>query len=246
MRRRPGERRTDGRERSAAPVINHPRAWSAPPAARTTRGGWRTSPASSRRASPCCPAPPIYGFRCCCARPAITPASILSVSRPRGPWPRRRRRCRAAIRWRSNTSMRAEPDGMARKYRVMFIGGVAYPLHLAISADWKVHYFTAAMAADPAFRAEERRFLDDMPAVARRRGDGGTGGHPGDAGTGLCRHRFRDRAGRLAAAVRGQRDDGDHPARRPIRSGTIAAERWPARWRRRRRLLPRGRERHHE
>ena len=56
-------------------------------------------------------------------------------------------------------------DGMARKYRVMFIGGVVYPLHLAISDDWKVHYFTAAMAADPAFRAEERRFLDNMPAV---------------------------------------------------------------------------------
>jgi hypothetical protein len=57
------------------------------------------------------------------------------------------------------------PDGMARKYRVMFIGGVAYPLHLAISADWKVHYFTAAMAADLVCREEERRFLDDMPAV---------------------------------------------------------------------------------
>jgi tetratricopeptide (TPR) repeat protein len=57
------------------------------------------------------------------------------------------------------------PDGMARKYRVMFIGGALYPLHLAISADWKVHYFSAAMQADPQFRAEERRFLDGMPAV---------------------------------------------------------------------------------
>ncbi len=56
-------------------------------------------------------------------------------------------------------------DGMARKYRVMIIDGVLYPLHLAISADWKVHYFTADMAADAACRAEERRFLDDMPAV---------------------------------------------------------------------------------
>lgn len=56
-------------------------------------------------------------------------------------------------------------DGMARKYRVMFIDGVAYPLHLAISADWKVHYFTAGMATNAAHRAEERRFLDDMPAV---------------------------------------------------------------------------------
>ena len=57
------------------------------------------------------------------------------------------------------------PDGMARKYRVMFIDGTAYPLHLAISRDWKVHYFSAGMAADAAFRDEERRFLDDMPAV---------------------------------------------------------------------------------
>jgi len=56
-------------------------------------------------------------------------------------------------------------DGMARKYRVMFIGGTAYPLHLAISRDWKVHYFTADMAGSAAFREEEHRFLDDMPAV---------------------------------------------------------------------------------
>jgi hypothetical protein len=57
------------------------------------------------------------------------------------------------------------PDGMARKYRAMFIDGVLHPLHLAIAADWKVHYFTAAMAASAAHRDEERRFLDDMPAV---------------------------------------------------------------------------------
>jgi hypothetical protein len=56
-------------------------------------------------------------------------------------------------------------DGMARKYRVMFVDGVAYPLHLAISADWKVHYFSADMARSAAFRDEERRFLEDMPAV---------------------------------------------------------------------------------
>ena len=56
-------------------------------------------------------------------------------------------------------------DGMARRYRVMFIDGVAYPLHLAISRGWKVHYFTASMAGDASFREEERRFLDDMPAV---------------------------------------------------------------------------------
>jgi glutathione synthase/RimK-type ligase-like ATP-grasp enzyme len=56
-------------------------------------------------------------------------------------------------------------DGMARKYRAMFIDGAIYPLHLAIGADWKVHYFTAAMAAEPSFREEERCFLDDMQAT---------------------------------------------------------------------------------
>jgi glutathione synthase/RimK-type ligase-like ATP-grasp enzyme len=56
-------------------------------------------------------------------------------------------------------------DGMARKYRVLFVDGVAYPVHLAISADWKVHYATSAMAQNAAYRSEERRFLDDMPAV---------------------------------------------------------------------------------
>jgi tetratricopeptide (TPR) repeat protein len=56
-------------------------------------------------------------------------------------------------------------DGLARKYRVMIIDGALYPLHLAISQDWKVHYFTADMAADAAHRDEERRFLADMPSV---------------------------------------------------------------------------------
>jgi hypothetical protein len=55
------------------------------------------------------------------------------------------------------------PDGLARKYRVMFIDGAVYPLHMAASADWKVHYFTAAMAGNAALRAEEARFLSRMP-----------------------------------------------------------------------------------
>jgi hypothetical protein len=56
-------------------------------------------------------------------------------------------------------------DGQARKYRVMFIDDELYPLHLAISSDWKVHYFSAGMTQSAAYREEERRFLDDMPAV---------------------------------------------------------------------------------
>ena len=56
-------------------------------------------------------------------------------------------------------------DGSARKYRVMMIGGKIYPLHLAISRNWKVHYFTSDMADQPDHRAEEAAFLSDMPAV---------------------------------------------------------------------------------
>ena len=56
-------------------------------------------------------------------------------------------------------------DGSARKYRVMMIAGQIYPLHLAISRNWKVHYFTSDMADQPDHRAEELAFLADMPAV---------------------------------------------------------------------------------
>ena len=56
-------------------------------------------------------------------------------------------------------------DGLFRKYRAIAVGGVLHPLHLAISADWKVHYMTAAMGTDAALRTEEARFLADMPAT---------------------------------------------------------------------------------
>jgi tetratricopeptide (TPR) repeat protein len=53
------------------------------------------------------------------------------------------------------------PDGAWRKYRVMAIDGVLYPLHLAIARRWDVHYFSAALAEDAGYRAEEARFLAD-------------------------------------------------------------------------------------
>jgi hypothetical protein len=56
-------------------------------------------------------------------------------------------------------------DGNARKYRVMMIGGEIYPLHLAISGKWKVHYFTSDMADKPDHRLEEAAFLGDMPGA---------------------------------------------------------------------------------
>jgi hypothetical protein len=55
--------------------------------------------------------------------------------------------------------------GRFRKFRTMIVGGRLYPLHLAISDSWKVHYFTADMAEKPEHRAEEAAFLADMPAV---------------------------------------------------------------------------------
>ena len=56
-------------------------------------------------------------------------------------------------------------DGCARKYRGMMVGGKLYPLHLAISPDWKIHYFSADMAQNAAHRAEEAKFLAAMPAA---------------------------------------------------------------------------------
>jgi hypothetical protein len=51
----------------------------------------------------------------------------------------------------------------------MFIDGVAYPLHLAISREWKVHYFTSDMAERADHRAEEAAFLADMTATLGER-----------------------------------------------------------------------------
>jgi hypothetical protein len=56
-------------------------------------------------------------------------------------------------------------DGLARKYRAMMVDGKLYPLHLAIATDWKVHYFTSAMAEHGEHRAEEAAFLADMPSA---------------------------------------------------------------------------------
>ena len=56
-------------------------------------------------------------------------------------------------------------DGKVRKYRVMMIDGGLYPLHVAISSHWKIHYFTADMADRPEHRAEDAEFLENMPAV---------------------------------------------------------------------------------
>ncbi|WNV03013.1 hypothetical protein RP726_11070 [Candidatus Methylospira mobilis] len=55
--------------------------------------------------------------------------------------------------------------GDHHKYRVMFVNGALYPLHLAFSNNWKVHYFSSAMEDQPEYRALEAAFLNDMPSV---------------------------------------------------------------------------------
>jgi tetratricopeptide (TPR) repeat protein len=61
-------------------------------------------------------------------------------------------------------------DGDVRKYRVVAVDGKLFPVHLAIAPQWKVHYFSAAMADRPDHRAEEAAFLEDMPAVVGEQG----------------------------------------------------------------------------
>jgi aromatic-L-amino-acid/L-tryptophan decarboxylase len=56
-------------------------------------------------------------------------------------------------------------DGWARKYRVMMVGGKLYPVHLAISKQWKIHYFSADMRDCAEHREEEAKFLADMPGI---------------------------------------------------------------------------------
>jgi len=61
-------------------------------------------------------------------------------------------------------------DGLFRKFRVMIVDGKFYPLHLALSSHWKVHYFTADMAHTAANRDKDAAFLDDMAGVVGARG----------------------------------------------------------------------------
>jgi hypothetical protein len=58
-----------------------------------------------------------------------------------------------------------DADGNVRKYRVLTIDGQLYPLHLAISSEWMVHYFSADMAENAAHRAEDAAFLADWRSV---------------------------------------------------------------------------------
>lgn len=63
-----------------------------------------------------------------------------------------------------------DSDGFFRKCRVMIIDRKIYPLHLAISRHWKVHYFKADMADSSENRLQDAAFLNDMASVVGARG----------------------------------------------------------------------------
>jgi glutathione synthase/RimK-type ligase-like ATP-grasp enzyme len=53
-------------------------------------------------------------------------------------------------------------DGYFRKYRIVFVDGVAYPVHMAVSPRWMIHYYNAPMAQNAWMRDEEHVFMRDI------------------------------------------------------------------------------------
>jgi glutathione synthase/RimK-type ligase-like ATP-grasp enzyme len=59
----------------------------------------------------------------------------------------------------------ASIDGYYRKYRFVFVDGVPYPVHEAISPNWMIHYYNAPMGEHAWMREEEAAFLADPRAA---------------------------------------------------------------------------------
>jgi hypothetical protein len=60
-------------------------------------------------------------------------------------------------------------DGHFRKYRIALVDGVSYPVHMAISKNWMVHYLNADMVGSASNRAEEERFMAQFDSDFARR-----------------------------------------------------------------------------
>jgi hypothetical protein len=50
-------------------------------------------------------------------------------------------------------------DGLFRKYRIAFIDGAPFLCHMAVSADWMIHYLNAGMIESATKRREEARAM---------------------------------------------------------------------------------------
>ncbi|WP_217808702.1 ATP-grasp domain-containing protein [Derxia lacustris] len=62
-----------------------------------------------------------------------------------------------------------DADGLFRKFRVALVDGVPHAGHMAISADWMIHYLNAGMTDSAAKRAEEEAFMRDFDSGFARR-----------------------------------------------------------------------------
>jgi hypothetical protein len=60
-------------------------------------------------------------------------------------------------------------DGQYHKFRIAFVGGRVFPVHMALSARWMVHYLNGDMMDRPDNRAVEQRFFDDFELDFGRR-----------------------------------------------------------------------------
>jgi hypothetical protein len=54
------------------------------------------------------------------------------------------------------------PDGQFRKYRIVMIDSRPYACHMAVSANWIVHYLSSDMTGSPEKRAEEAQFFSSF------------------------------------------------------------------------------------
>jgi hypothetical protein len=61
------------------------------------------------------------------------------------------------------------PDGLFRKYRIVWVDGRPYPVHMAIADQWKIWYLNANMASNAAKRAEEEHFMSAFDEDFARR-----------------------------------------------------------------------------
>jgi len=52
-----------------------------------------------------------------------------------------------------------DPDGLFRKYRIVFIAGRPYACHMAVAEQWMIYYLNANMKESAAKRGEEARFM---------------------------------------------------------------------------------------
>jgi hypothetical protein len=55
----------------------------------------------------------------------------------------------------------ASVDGIYRKYRIAIVRGETFPVHMALSPRWMVHYLNADMLENSEHRAEEAAFMLD-------------------------------------------------------------------------------------